>query len=152
MWIVSGAENELIKLVSSKKVDAILPVGSYLTVIDENKIKHILLVEKSYQKSLFEPSPLIVDSDLPILNQDQECKNILLAKEIRQFPLRKDGMFNFVKPNATARRTTQEEINEIFTSKNGFPVFLATSFLRQNSILKDDSSKLIYANIPFDSL
>jgi Cdc6-like AAA superfamily ATPase len=152
MWIVSGSENGLIKIVSSKKVDAILPVGSYLTVIDENGIKHVLIVEKSYQKSLFEPSPLIVDADLPILTQDQECKNILLAKEIRQFPLRKDGMFNFIKPNATARRTTQAEIDEIFKTKDGFPVFLATSFLTQNSILKDDNNNLIHANIPFDSL
>jgi len=152
MWIVSGSENDLVKIVSSKKIDAILPVGSYLTVIDDKKIKHILLVEKSHTKSLFEPSPLIVDADLPILNQDQECKNVLLAREIRQFPLRKDGMFNFIKPNDTARRTTQEEIDEIFPCKEGFPVFLATSFLTQNSILKDDSSKLINVKIPFESL
>lgn len=152
MWIVSGSENDSIKLVSSKKVDGILPVGSYLTVVDNTNIKHVLVVEKSFQKSLFEPSPLIVDADLPILEQDQECKNILLAREIRQFPLRKDGMFNFIKPNDTARRTTQEEIDEIFTTKEGYPVFLATSFLTQNSILKDDAGKLIHVKIPFDSL
>lgn len=152
MWIVNGNENDLIKLVSSKKVDGILPVGSYLTVIDEKNVEHILFVEKSYQKSLFEPSPLIVDAELPLLQQDQECKNVLLAREIRQFPLRSDGMFSFIKPNDTARRTTQEEIDEVFTSKEGFPVFLATSFLAQNSSLKDDSGQLIYVRIPFESL
>jgi len=152
MWIVTGTEHDLIKLVSSKKVDAILPVGSYLTVTDDIKVKHILFVEKSYQKSLFEPSPLIVDAELPLLKQDQECKNIILAREIRQFPLRSDGMFNFIKPNDTARRTTQEEIDEVFTSKEGYRVFLATSFLTQNSSLKDDSGRLIYVRIPFDSL
>jgi DNA helicase HerA-like ATPase len=152
VWIVTGTESDLIKLVSSKEIDAILPIGSYLTVIDETNVKHILLVEKSYQKSLFEPSPLIVDAELPLLKQDQECKNIILAREIRQFPLRQDGMFNFIKPNDIARRTTQDEIDEIFTSRDGYPVFLATSFLTQNSILKDDLGHLIYVKIPFDSL
>lgn len=124
MWIVTGTENELVKLVSSKLVDGILPVGSYLTVVDDKKVKHILLIEKSYQMSLFEPSPLIVDAELPLLKQDQECKNIVLAREIRQSPLRPDGMFSFIKPNETARRTTQQEIDEMFTSKEGYPVFL----------------------------
>ncbi|MEM2143937.1 MAG: ATP-binding protein [Candidatus Jordarchaeaceae archaeon] len=152
MWIVSGTEGDLIKLVSSKDVDGILPVGSYLTVTDDKSVKHILVVEKSYQKSLFEPSPLIVDAELPLLEQDQECKNIVLAREIRQFPSRPDGLFSFIKPNDVARRTSQQEIDEIFTSKDGFPVFLATSFLTQNSILKDDLGRLIYVKIPFDSL
>ncbi|MGA2681709.1 MAG: ATP-binding protein [Candidatus Bathyarchaeia archaeon] len=152
MWIVSGTENEFVKLVSSKGIDAILPVGSYLTIVDETNVKHILSVEKSYSKSLFEPSPLIVDTELPLLKQDQECKNILLAKELRQFPLRSDGMFSHIKPNEKARRTTQEEIDEIFTSKEGYGVFLATSFLTQNAVLKDDKGRLIYVRIPFDSL
>ena len=152
MWIVTGTENELVKLVSSKAVDGLLPVGSYLTVVDDTKVKHILFIEKSFQKSLFEPSPLIVDAELPLLKQDQECKNIILAREIRQFPLRPDGMFSFIKPNETARRTTQQEIDEVFTSKEGYPVFLATSFLTQNSSLRDDSGRLLFVRIPFDSL
>ena len=152
MWIVTGTENELVKLVSSKLVDGILPVGSYLTVVDDKKVTHMLLIEKSYQMSLFEPSPLIVDAELPLLKQDQECKNIILAREIRQSPLRPDGMFSFIKPNDTARRTTQQEIDEIFTSKEGYPVFLATSFLGQNSTLKDDSGQMIYVRMPFYSL
>jgi hypothetical protein len=115
MWIVTGAEKELVKLVSSNKIDKILPVGSYLTVVDDTNVKHILLVEQSYSKSLFEPSPLIVDTELPILKQDQECKNVILAREIRQFPLGSDGLFTHIKPNSKARRTTQEEIDEIFT-------------------------------------
>lgn len=152
MWIVTGTKKDMITLVSSKKVDAILPIGSYLTVTDSKNVKHILMVEQSYQKSLFEPSPLVVDAELPLVRQDQECKNIILAREIRQFPLSSDGMFSFTKPNETARRTTQKEIDEIFTSKEGYPVFLATSFLRQNSTLKDDSRNLIYVRIPLDSL
>jgi hypothetical protein len=87
MWIVTGTENDLVKLVSSKETEKILPIGSYLTVIDETNVKHILAVEKSFTKSLFEPSPLIVDAELPLLKQDQECKNIILAREIRQFTL-----------------------------------------------------------------
>jgi hypothetical protein len=152
MWIVTGAEKDLTTLASSKTVDGILPVGSYLTVTDKNGIKHILFVEQSYQKSLFEPSPLVVDAELPLLTQDQECKNIIRAKEIRQFPLRKDGLFSFIKPNETARRTTQQEIDEVFTSKDGYPVFLATDFLGQNSNLREDAGDLIYVRIPFESL
>jgi len=152
MWIVTGTEGDLIKLVSSKNVDGILPVGSYLTIVDGQGVKHILVVEKSYQKSLFEPSPMIIDAELQPFSQDQECKNIVLAREIRQYPPRQDGLFSFIKPNQVARRTTQEEINEIFTSKEGYPVFLATSFLTQNSVLKDDLGRLIHVKIPFDSL
>jgi uncharacterized protein len=152
MWIVTGNDNELVKLVSSKQVDGILPVGSYLTVVDDNKTKHTLLVEKSYQISLFEPSPLVVDTELPLMKQDQECKNVVLSREIRQFPLRADGMFSFIRPNDKARRTTQDEINEVFTSKDGYPVFLATSFLGMNSPLKEDTGKMIYVKMPFDSL
>ena len=152
MWIVTGAEKNLVKLVSSKKIDKILPIGSYLTVVDDTNVKHILLVEQSYSKSLFEPSPLIVDTELPILKQDQECKNIILAQEIRQFPIGSDGLFTHIKPNNTARRTTQGEIDEIFTSKKGYPVFLASSYLTQNSVLKDDLGNLIYVRVPFESL
>ncbi|MFZ7136868.1 MAG: ATP-binding protein [archaeon] len=152
MWIVTGTEKNLIKLVSSGKIDKILPVGSYLTVVDDSEVKHILLVEKSYSKSLFEPSPLIVDTDLPLLKQDQECKNILYARELRQFPIGSDGLFTHIKPNSEARRTTQEEIDEIFTSKEGYPVFLASSYLTQNSVLKDDQGKLLFVKVPFDSL
>ena len=142
----------MITLVSSKDIDGILPIGSYLTVTDDKSVKHILLVEQSYQKSLFEPSPLVVDSGLPLMTQDQECKNIVLATEIKQFPLRLDGMFSFVKPNETARRTTQQEIDEVFGSTEGYPVLLATHFHGQNSPLRDDSGRLIYVQIPFDSL
>ena len=152
MWIITGSEKDLVTIVSSKKVDGILPIGSYLTVTDSNNIKHILLVERSYQKSLFEPSPLVVDAELPMLTQDQECKNIITARKIREFPLRSDGLFSFVKPNETARRTTQQEIDEIFTSKEGYPIFLATNFLRQNSTLREDSGRLIHVKIPFESL
>ena len=152
MWIVTGTENDLFKLVSSKDVDGILPVGSYLTVVDDIKVKHILFIEKSYQKSLFEPSPLIVDAELPLLKQDQECKNVILARRSGNFHLRSDGMFSFIKPNDTAQTYDSREIDEVFTSKEGYPVFLATSFLTQNSSLKDDSGRLIYVRIPFESL
>jgi hypothetical protein len=152
MWIVTGTKDDMISLVSSKKVDGMLPNGSYLTVTDSHGVKHVLLVERSHQKSLFEPSPLVVDAGLPMLMQDQECKNVILAREIRQFPSRPDGMFSFTKPNETARRTTQQEIDEIFPVQEGYPVFLATNFLRQDSTLRDDSGRLIYVRIPFDSL
>jgi Cdc6-like AAA superfamily ATPase len=152
MWIVSGTEKGLVRLVSSNKVDGLLPVGSYLTLVDDHNVKHILLVENSYQDSLFEPSPLLIDADLPILKQDQICKNIVLAREIRQLPRREDGMFSFIKPNETAQRTTQEEIDTIFPIKEGYKLFLATSFLSQNAILQDDQGNYISIKVPFESL
>jgi len=152
MWIVTGSEKDTVTLVSSKDTDSILPIGTYLTVVGEKNARQILLVERSYQKSLFEPSPLVVDADLPILKQDQECKNVLIARRMREIPLRPDGNFSFVKPNEKARRTTQQEINEIFASKEGFPVFLATDFLGQNSLLKDDFGHMLHVRIPYFSL
>jgi hypothetical protein len=152
MWIVSGSEKDKVTLVSSNKIDRILPIGTYLTVTGDDNVRHVLLVERSYQKSLFEPSPLVIDAGLPILKQDQECKNILIAREIRQIPVGSDGMFSFIKPNEKARRTTQQEINEVFAAKGGFPVFLATDFMGQNSVLRDDTGNMIHIKIPFHSL
>lgn len=152
MWIVTGSNRNQIKLVSSAKTDGLLPVGSYLTVVDDYDIKHILVVEESYPISLFEPSPLVVDAGLPIMTQDQECKNVLTARELRQFPLRTDGRFNIIKPNEKAYQTTQEEINAIFPVKDGYPVFLATNYQQQNAILKGEKNKPIFVKIPFNSL
>ncbi len=113
MWIVTGAKGDQISLVSGKDTDEILPIGSYLTVKGSDGIKHILRVEKSEQFSLFEPSPLIVDTELPIMTQDQECKNIILATIIF-LSLATNGQFKFIKPQEKAYKSTQEEINEIF--------------------------------------
>lgn len=148
---MTGAKGDQISLVSARDSDEILPIGSYLTVKSSDGVKHILRVERSEQFSLFEPSPLVVDTDLPIMTQDQDCKNVILATRIRQSPVL-NGRFAFIKPQEKAFKSTQEEINEIFTSKKGFPVFLATHFLSQDSPLKDESNKFIYVKVPFDSL
>lgn len=152
MWIVSGDKDDMVQLVSSKKIDGILPIGAYLTIEDENGVKHILRVENSIQKSLFEPSPLVVDEGLPLLSQDQECKNIVLAQEIAQFPVREDGLYSFIKPNAKARRTNQEEINQIFQNHDGYCLFIATSFRHQNAILQDDQNRYLYFKVPIETL
>jgi DNA helicase HerA-like ATPase len=151
MWIVTGAKGDQISLVSGKDSEEILPIGSYLTVKGSDGVNHILRVEKSEQVSLFEPSPLIVDTDLPIMTQDQECKNVVLATRIRQSEA-PNGRYVFIKPQEKAIKSTQEEIDEIFTAKNGFPVFLATHFLSQDKPLRDESNKSIYVKVPFDSL
>lgn len=151
MWIVTGAKGDQITLVSAKDSDEILPIGSYLTVKGSDGVKHILRVEKSEQFSLFEPSPLIVDTELPIMTQDQECKNIILATRILQSQTT-NGQYKFIKPQEKAFKSTQDEINEIFRSKKGFPVFLATHFLSRDSPLMDESNKFIYVKVPFESL
>ncbi len=152
MWIVSGSRDERVVLVSSKEVDGMLPIGSYLTVTDERNVNHILIVEESNQKSLFEPSPLVVDAGLPVMKQDQECKNIILAREVKQFPLRTDGMFSFIKPGQIGRKTSQQEIDQVFSFKEGYSLFLATSFLKQNSTLRDERGTIIHVHVPLDSL
>lgn len=151
MWIVTGAKGEQISLVSSKDSEEILPVGSYLTVNGSDGVKHILRVERSEQQSLFEPSPLIVDAELPIMTQDQECKNVILAARILQ-SASSNNKYVFIKPQEKAFKSTQEEINEVFPQSSGFPIFLATHFLSRDSPLMDESNKFIYVKIPFESL
>ena len=81
MWIVLGEEKGRIKLVSSSKMDGILPKGSFLTVESENN-KHIIRVVDSQQHEPYSPAPMLVDMDLAPLNQDQKCQNVIHAVRV----------------------------------------------------------------------
>ena len=147
-WIVLGEEKGDILLVSKSNIESngLLPNGAYITVIDGD-IKFILRVEESYQHSPYSPSPMIVDMDLSPLTQDQKCQNIIHASRIMEYPERNDGKLNFIKPQKTARRSNQDEIDIAFGNKEGMPVFPATFFARNCQNLCDDAGNFMQVKI-----
>jgi len=150
-WIVLGEEKGKIVLVSKTEDenDGILHQGSYLTIEDDGK-KFILRVEDTRQYTPYSPSPRIVDMDLSPLYEDQKCKNIIYASRIVEIPEREDGKSSYIKPQMSARRSNQEEIDIAFGNQKGIPVFPATAFVRSSQILCDNQGKLIHVNIPED--
>jgi hypothetical protein len=64
-WIVIGPDkDDRYKLVSKKGTKALLPKGSYLTIIDtdnDNKPLFVLRVEESNVEYPYTPSPMTVD-------------------------------------------------------------------------------------------
>ena len=149
MWVVWGSDKDKIKLVSKAETDGILPIGSYLTVEDKEKgTKAILRVEESFQYEPYSPSPILIETDLSPLFQDQKCQNIVIASRIKQLSEREDGLIDYIRPQLVARRSNQEEINEAFESTDGIPVFPAVVYSRTNGILMDDNKKFIHIKIP----
>jgi len=149
-WIVADVEGDKIILVSKNGTDGILHQGSYLTIEDEKENKKFIVrTEDTYQNNPFKPSTLIVDLDLPTLQQDQNCKNIISATRIVEIPDRNDGSSSFIKPQLKARRSNQEEVHYAFGDNvNGIPVFPATVFSRSVQHLYDDKKQFIHVNIP----
>ena len=152
-WIVWKEENGKIKLVSKSETGGMIPKGAYLTVDDEEtKCKFILRVDDSRQDEPFEPSPVIIDMDLSGLSPDRQCKNIVTAYKVKTFSDRDDGLTSYIRPLCKARQSTQKEINDAMgsTDEKGPEVFVATVSSNDNSILKDNSKKLITARLPED--
>jgi Predicted ATPase len=150
-WIVIGREKDKIKLVSKNNVDALLPKGSYLTIVKPEECKSILRVEDSYQDFPYSPSPMIIDMDLPGLTQDQKCQNIVYAYPIKDLNERTDGLINFIKPYSCARRSNQEEIDLAMGYEgvnNGPKIFLGTVHGTQNQILTDSDGNYLTASLP----
>src|SRR3989338_4044704 len=114
-WIVVGEENGKIKLVSKSEVQALLPKGSYLTV-EQGNSKFILRVDKSEQSETYKPSPMIVDMNLPSLEADQKCQNIIYAYRVKDLVVRQDGFIDYIRPQSIARKANQEEINDALDS------------------------------------
>ncbi|MBU4311189.1 MAG: ATP-binding protein [Candidatus Omnitrophica bacterium] len=149
-WIVIGEEKGRIKLVSKSGVDAILPKGSYLTV-ENGASRFILRVDDSAQDEPYAPSPMIVDMDLTGLIQDQKCQNIIFANRVKDVTSRTDGMIDFIPPQATARRSNQEEIDMAIGAETAGPrVFVATVHGGQNQLLIDDNRNFITTRLPID--
>jgi hypothetical protein len=147
-WIVRGEENGRIQLVSDRKTTGILPKGSFLTV-ERGNARFVLRVDESSQSEQFSPSPMIIDLDLSPLVEDQECRNLLSAYRVRDLTIRKDGFIDFILPQSTARRATQEEVNAAIESQGAGPkVFIATIHASQDQVLRDEAGKPITATLP----
>ena len=154
-WTVLGENKGKVVLVSKSDSDGnnkgILHNGSYLTIEDkDDQRKFVLRVEDSLQVDPYTPSPLIIDMDLSPLFQDQKCQNILTASRIVEYPERNDGRSSYIRPQSTARMSTQEEVDLAFGNTEGIPVFPATVFARSSQHLRDGEGRLIQAKMPED--
>jgi len=152
-WIVLKEDSGKIVLVSKNEYNeetGLVPLGSYLTV-EENNRKFILRVDKSFQYSPYEPSPMIIDLDLHALLQDQNTRNIVYATRIMEIPTRMDGLSSFIKPQTVARLATQEEINHALEITEGMPVFMASAYGKNSNILRDYNGNFVVVNIPEDA-
>jgi len=148
MWIVLGEEKGKIKLVSSSKMDGILPKGSFLTV-ESKKNKHILRVVDSQQHEPYSPAPMLADMDLEPLKQDQKCQNILHAIRVGEIKERKDGFIDFIRPQLKARRSNQDEIDSVLGLNSVGPrIFVATVQGGKNQILRDEKDGPIIVSVP----
>ncbi len=149
-WIVLKDDKGKTLLVSDRKTDGLIPKGSFLTVEQEDE-KFILRVDESYQLSLYDPDPLVVDMDLSSLEEDRKTKNILYAYRIYDFTDRDDDLISTIKPQSKARRSNQEEINVALGSyEKGSKVFVATVQYSKNQLLRDQNGRLITASLPND--
>lgn len=147
-WIVLGEAKEKVLLVSKGNVNGILPKGSYLTVMEGDK-KFILRVEQSEQYSPYSPSPMIIDMELAPLVQDQKWQNVVKAYRVKDISDRSDGLIDPIRPQLTARRSTQEEIDAAFGNITAGPdVFIATIHNGQNQHISDEKGIFIKAKLP----
>jgi len=150
MWIVLGEERGRMKLVSKSGTTGILPKGSFLT-INNGETKHILRVDDTRQIEPYSPSPMLADMDLSPLKQDQKCQNIIYAYRVKDITSRTDGLIDFIPPQAIARRSNQEEIdNALDAEVEGPPVFIATLYSGKNQLLCDEEGTPITAHLPTD--
>ena len=155
-WIVLGAQNENIQLVSKNPHDneqpGLLPKGSFLTIENEKtNTKHILRVDQTIQTQPYKPSPLIVDMDLSGLYEDTKCQNIISAFRSRDLSNREDGLVDYIYPQLVARRSTQDEIDLALgqtSALKGPRVFIATVHSGQNYLLVDDENHYIITTLP----
>lgn len=151
-WIVQSGENGIVKLVSSSKVDGMLPVGSFLTIESKNS-KFVLRVDRSFQEVPYAPSPMLIDMDLSSMKEDLKSQNIVEAYRIMDLPYRDDGLIDFIEPLSKAERSTIDEINQALNQSGvkGPKVFISTVYSSQNRILKDKTQKLVSIKLPEDA-
>jgi len=150
-WIVLGESGGKIRLVSKSTVGGMLPKGAFLTV-ETSQTKHILRVDDSIQEEPYSPSPLIAETDLGSLKEDQACQNIITASRVKDLTTRQDGLVDYIPPQLVARRSSQEEI-DLATGAvpRGPKILIATLHTTQNVTLKDQQGAPIVARIPEDA-
>lgn len=157
-WIVLGERGGRVILTSKKDANSgLLPKGSYLTVvmsmngIADNR-KFVLRVEESEQTEIYSPSPLLADLNLGLQEADRECKNQLKASRIFDISQRDDGLVDYIKPQALARLSTEEEIKLATDSvkNNGPQVFPATIHASRCQRINDVNGNPVKLRLPED--
>lgn len=147
-WIVMGENNNRINLVSTSNVTGLLPKGSFLTIEEEGN-KFVLRVDDSNQTEPYSPTPLTADMDIEALEQDRKCQNIISAYRIKNITNREDGLIDHIKPNWSARRSTQSEVDDaIGNETEGAEVLLASVYAGDNQLLLDSERNPLTAKIP----
>ncbi len=151
-WIVQSGEEGFVRLVSSSRVDGMLPIGSFLTV-ESGKSKFVLRVDKSYQEVPYEPSSLVIDMDLSSMKEDLKSQNIISAYRIKDLNSRDDGLIDFIEVLSMAERSTSDEINQALNQNQivGPKIFISTIYSSENKILKDRDLKLVSIKLPEDA-
>lgn len=158
-WIVLYERSGKIILTSKKNSNSgLLPKGSYLTVdmglngdiIDGRKF--VLRVEESEQTAIYSPSPLLADLNLGIQEADRECKNQITAHRVYDITQREDGLVDYIKPQALARLSTEEEILKATDAErnNGPYLFPATVHTSRCQKINDVDGKPVKLRIPED--
>jgi Cdc6-like AAA superfamily ATPase len=157
-WIVLYEKSGKIVLTSKKSSNSgLLPKGSYLTVDmnltnkDDNR-RFVLRVEESEQTEIYSPSPLLADLDLGLQEADRECKNKITAHRIYDIVEREDGLVDYIRPQAIARLSNEEEILKATDSEhnNGPYIFPATIHSSRCQKINDVDKKPVKIRIPED--
>lgn len=156
-WIVIGPDKDnRVKLISKKGTPAILPKGSYLTIIDDIEKDNplfILCVEESTINYPYSPSHTIIDMNLDGIEADLKWQNHISARIIQDLNERIDGLVNPVSILSLARRSNQDEINKAMgyegdiSGFDGPKVFLATIHDTKNQILVDQDKNFLFTHI-----
>lgn len=157
-WIVLYEKSGKIVLTSKKSSNSgLLPKGSYLTVDmrrtnKEDNRRFVLRVEESEQTEIYSPSPLLADLDLGLQEADRECKNKVTAHRIYDIVEREDGLVDYIRPQAIARLSNEEEILKATDSENnnGPYVFPATIHSSRCQKINDVDKKPVKIRIPED--
>ena len=161
-WIVLYEKSGKIVLTSKKDTNSgLLPKGSYITVdmsmktdgtVSDDDRKFVLRVEESEQTAIYSPSPLLADLNLGVQEADRVCKNQITAHRIFDISEREDGLVDYIKPQALARLSNQDEILKATDSlKNKGPyLFPATVHSSRCQKINDVSRNPIKIRIPED--
>jgi DNA helicase HerA-like ATPase len=157
-WIVLGEKSGRVILTSKRSSNSgLLPKGSYLTVDmslngGNDERKFVLRVEDSEQTAVYSPSPLLADLNLGLQDADRECKNQLKAVRIHDLNQREDGLVDYIKPQALARLSTQNEILSATDSADnqGPEVFPSTIHASRCQKINDVDGNPIKIRLPED--
>ena len=114
--------------------------------------RFVLRVEESEQTEIYSPSPLLADLDLDLQEADRECKNKITAHRIYDIVEREDGLVDYIRPQAIARLSNEEEILKATDSEHnkGPYIFPATIHSSRCQKINDVDKNPVKIRIPED--